>query len=109
MSDRDNIPVLTDLIEKGAEITLSDLGLEDEYQEEVALDTTDDHGDTEIEIEAAEPEVDDDPVERAVRAEADEWLSQHPALEQAIRQILDEHSELALQEIKLAIQRELNK
>lgn len=33
----------------------------------------------------------------------------NPALEQTIRRILDEHLELAWQEIKLAIQRDLNK
>ena len=30
MSDDENIPVLDDLIERGIEITMSDLGLEDE-------------------------------------------------------------------------------
>ena len=33
----------------------------------------------------------------------------NPALEQTIRRILDEHMELALQEIKLAIRQELKK
>ena len=122
MSDRDNIPVLTDLIEKGGEITLSDLGLDEHYEGDIDLGPVDDD-DTEIEITAPDPDADaplaadtmtddpmaEDPVERAIHAEADEWLEQHPALEQAIRRILDEHTELALQEIKLAIQRELNK
>ena len=33
----------------------------------------------------------------------------NPGLEQTVRRILDEHMELAWQEIKLAIQRDLNK
>lgn len=106
MSDRDNIPVLTDLIEKGLEISLADLGLDGNDRDENELAVSD-HDDTEIEITEADTE--DDAVDRAVRAEADEWLAEHPALEQAIRRILDEHTELALQEIKLAIQRELAK
>ncbi len=104
MSDRDNIPVLTDLIEKGAEISMADLGL-------------DDYGGEDAEIEIIGPESEDSDletgaeaaIERAVMAESDEWLADHPGLEQAIRRILDEHTELALQEIKLAIQRELTR
>ena len=40
---------------------------------------------------------------------AADLLAENPALEQTIRRILDEHMELAWQEIKLAIQRELEK
>ncbi len=108
MSDRDNIPVLTDLIEKGLEITMSDLGLDDE----VEFGGGGDYEDTEIEItepEVEQADVEQAAVERAINAEADEFLADHPELEQAIRRILDEHTELALQEIKLAIQRELTK
>ncbi len=101
MNDRDNIPVLTDLIEKGLEITMSDLGLDDEFE----FSGGGDDKDTEIEI--TESDVEADAVEPVT--EADELLADHPALEQTIRRILDEHTELALQEIKLAIQRELNK
>jgi ribosomal protein S21 len=46
---------------------------------------------TELDLDAADP------------------LRDNPALEQAIRRILDEHMELALQEIKRAIQRNLSK
>lgn len=102
MNNRSNIPVLTDLIEKGIEIKMSDLGLDDELH--IGLGDDDD-----TEIEVTEPDLERDAVERAIHAEADEFLAEHPALEQAIRRILDEHTEMALQEIKLAIQRELTK
>ncbi|MCP4983132.1 MAG: hypothetical protein GY935_21865 [Gammaproteobacteria bacterium] len=93
MSDRENIPVLTDLIESGIEIKMSDLGLDDNLEienEETYSDAT------EIEISALKPEP-SDPFE------------DNPALEQTVRHILDEHMELAWQEIRLAIQRHLNK
>ena len=91
MSDQNNIPVLTDLIEKGMEISMSDLGLDDS---DIGLEV----GTGEIEIDLSEPDL----------AAADP-LAENPALEQTIRRILDEHMELAWQEIKLAIQRELKK
>ena len=97
MSNDPQIPVLTDLIEKGIEITLSDLGLDDDPQVR-SIKSVD--GNTEIditEIEITEPDVGRDP------------LLDNPALEQAIRRILDEHMELAWQEIRLAIARELDK
>ncbi len=72
MTDNTNIPVLTDLIEKGVEIELSELGLDQDPP--MAKDAVD--------------IVPDD----------------NPALEQEIRRILDEHMELAWQEIRVAIQ-----
>ena len=66
------IPVLTDLIEKGVEIELSELGLD------------------------PDPEIDQTEVLTSLRAD--------PALEQEIRRILDEHMELAWQEIRIVIQ-----
>ena len=66
------IPVLTDLIEKGVEIELSELGLD------------------------LDPEIDQTEVLTSLRAD--------PALEQEIRRILDEHMELAWQEIRIVIQ-----
>ena len=72
MADDTNIPVLTELIEKGIEIKLSELGLS--------------HSPLLDKQKALEP------------------LQDSPALEQEIRRILDEHMELAWQEIKLAIQ-----
>ncbi len=82
MNDKSTIPVLTDLIEKGAEIELSDLGLGEEF----------DPGETSA---GALSEPRSDPAATA---------GMTPALEQEIRRILDEHMELAWQEIRLAIQ-----
>ena len=72
MQDDADIPVLTDLIEKGVEINLSELGLDPDL-----------------------------PGEEAV---AETTVIDFPALEQEIRRILDEHMELAWQEIRIAIQ-----
>lgn len=73
MQDDTEIPVLIDLIEKGIEIKLSELGLN--------------HG----------PLLDQpDPLDTQL---------DNPALEPEIRRILDEHLELAWQEIKIAIQK----
>lgn len=66
------IPVLTDLIDTGVEIELSELGL------------------------GPEPPIGDDGLATS--------LLVNPALEQEIRRILDEHMELAWQEIGIAIQ-----
>lgn len=85
MSDEDDIPTLTDLIEEADvsdHIAISDLGLDD--------------GDSEIEITDSDLIVADP-------------FRDNPALEQKVRRILDEHVELAWQEIKLAIQKELDK
>ena len=91
MSEQGNIPVLTDLIEKGIEIKMSDLGLDDDLQIQA---------DDDVDIEATEIDVTEPDLDR---------LELNPALEQSIRRILDEHMELALQEIKLLLQRELKK
>ncbi len=72
MQKNPKIPVLTDLIEKGVEIELSELGLD------------------------PDPEIDQTEVLTSLRAD--------PALEQEIRRILDEHMELAWQEIRIVIQ-----
>ena len=74
MENDANIPVLTDLIEKGIEIELSELGLDPDP---------------------------DPPMDKDVAAIP---LSEIPALEQEMRRILDEHMELAWQEIRIAIQ-----
>lgn len=93
MSDQSNIPTLTDLIEDGAEIKISDLGLDDE-----------------LEVRADDPDIDDTIIDMTEPdLDAADPLRDNPALEQAIRRILDEHMELALQEIKRAIQRNLSK
>ena len=97
MSDQANIPTLTDIIERGIEIKMSDLGLDDDLQ--INADDVDIE-DTAIDI--TEPDLGiDEPLANA--------LADSPALEQTIRRILDEHMELALQEIKLAIKAELDK
>ncbi|HEY5739343.1 MAG TPA: hypothetical protein VIW27_06425 [Gammaproteobacteria bacterium] len=92
MSTEDDIPTLTDLIEKRGgddEIRIADLGLDDA---DLGL------GGVDIEVEAfPSPRPAGDP------------LRDNPALEQTVRRILDEHMELAWQEIKLAIQQEFDK
>jgi hypothetical protein len=94
MNERDDIPVLTDLIEPGPEFTLSDLGLE----EDPALGAVAEEpaGDIAIDLDEAAPIA-------GAPAEID------PALEQTLRRILDEHTELAWQEIRLAIQQHLDR
>jgi hypothetical protein len=81
MSDQSEIPVLTDLIEKGVEIKMSDLGLDDD----LVIDVT------------------------APWPGAIDPFRDNPALESAIKTILNKHMELAWKEIRLVIQRELNK
>ena len=83
MKEEDDIPTLTDLIEEADNsdhIAISDLGLDD------------------IDIEISDSDL----------IVADPFLD-NPALEQTVRRILDEHMELAWQEIRLAIQKELDK
>ena len=64
---------MTDLIDKGVEIELSELGLD------------------------SEPSIGGGNLATS--------LGDNPALEQEVRRILDEHMELAWQEIRIAIQR----
>ncbi|MDH3218587.1 MAG: hypothetical protein OEO19_03550 [Gammaproteobacteria bacterium] len=92
MSNDDDIPTLTDLIESEQHITLSDLGLDDD-----PVISADNPAGTDIEIDATEVELVVDP------------FVDNPELEHTVRQILDKHLELAWQEIKLAIRRDLNK
>jgi hypothetical protein len=72
MADDIDIPVLSDLIEKGIEIKLSELGLSHSPLLE--------------------------------KQDSMETLQGRLPLEQEIRRILDEHLELAWQEIRMAIQ-----
>jgi hypothetical protein len=92
MSDQEDIPVLDDLIESGIEITLSDLGLADDPPLSAS------HTDSE--------DITFDPTEAAALSR--DPLADNPALEQAVRRILDEHMELAWQEIRLAIRQHLD-
>ena len=102
MSDQSNIPVLTDLIESGIEIKLSDLGLDDSSQIESA-DQFDDA--TEIDIFNAGAPIDI----IAPEFGAVDPFEDNPELEKIIRQILDEHMEHAWQDINLAIKHHLKK
>ena len=94
MSDQNDIPVLTDLIEKGAEFTLSDLGLDEDLQ-------------TDDDVYAFDESVDADTLEP--EPEEIDLFRDNPALEYAIHSILEEHMAHAWQEIKQLIHRELNK
>ena len=93
MSDQNDIPVLTDLIEKSSDIKMSDLGLDDdlviEADAEYFTDSVTDR--TGLDLGAIDP------------------FRDNPALEYAIQSILEQHLELACREIKLAIQRDFNK
>ena len=93
MSKQNDIPILTDLIESAPEITLSDLGLEDDP----------------IIGASAEPSQDFSFSADEAAPIAGEAIDIDPALEHTVRRILDEHMELAWQEIRLAIQQHLNR
>jgi hypothetical protein len=112
MFKNDHIPVLTDLIEKGTDIKLTELGLgpsedlilEASDREEPHIDVTQLYFETEIgagagaETEAEdEDEDEDEPTSHSV--------TNDPDLEETIRHILNEHMEHALTEIRLAIQK----
>ena len=104
MSDQNNIPILTDLIESGEEINITDLGLD----EELGL-TADDPAIVDTGANDAEKTEDTDETDADLVVVVVDPFKNNPALEQNIRRILDEHMELAWQEIKLAIQNELDK
>lgn len=131
MSDKDDIPVLKDLIERGAEVTMSDLGLDD-YAIDPPLQVSDviaaeaqaqAQESTELDFDAddaapftAAVYTRDTPGSSAFKPESlainqpnIDPLADNPALEQAVRRILDEHMELAWQEIRLVIQQHLNR
>ena len=93
MTDQSDIPILTDLIEKGIEIKLSDLGLDDELDSGVATSYNESDA-----LHIAAPE-----------AEGVDPFKDNPELEQIIRRIFDEHAERAWEEIRLAIGQHLNK
>ena len=98
MLENDHIPVLTDLIETGINTRLpepeldhnDDLLLEAYAREEPKIGASQFETETETETES-------DP------APARNVFTNDPALDQIIRRILNEHMELALQDIKLAI------
>lgn len=93
MDDETEIPVLTDLIEKGIEISMSELGLDEDMKIEV-----DDPPFDATEIDITRTEI-----------PAAEIFADNPAFEQKVRRILEDHMELAWQKIRLAIQEEFEK
>ena len=113
MLKNNQIPVLTDLIEKGIDIKSDELnlnqsedlilGLDDREEPRIDANHFDFETETEVEVEVeveveeVEVEVEEEPVNHA--------LKDDPALEKIIRRILNEHMELALTEIKLAIKK----
>jgi len=124
MSEEKDIPILTDLISSGPEFTMSDLGLDEESATRAAAETQD--GDLAFDADDAapiaaapmetEPPVPAPPdynslpgVPGALASNATSGAEISPALEQTVRRILDEHMELAWQEIRLAIQQHLER
>jgi hypothetical protein len=116
MSDQDDVPVLNDLIERGIEITLSDLGfddaaddpplrVEDVIEAKLGFEADEAAHDTPA-PQATSPFI---PASLAAIPSGADALADNPALEQAVRRILDEHMELAWQEIRLAIQQHLDR
>jgi hypothetical protein len=115
MSDQDDVPVLNDLIESGIEITLSDLGLDDADDPPLRVEDVME-ADLEFEADEAAPYTPAPlaaspfiPASLAAIPSGADALADNPALEQAVRRILDEHMELAWQEIRLTIQQHLDR
>lgn len=111
MSESKDIPVLTDLIESGPEITLSDLGLADDpavganaaiADGDIAFDPAD-----AAPITILPPGSGANDLQSGASGSGRGEIS--PALEQTVRRILDEHMELAWQEIRIAIQKHLER
>jgi hypothetical protein len=104
MSETKDIPVLTDLIESGPDITLSDLGLDDDPAFSMKAKTR--TGDIAIDFDNAAPiagvTFDTPHIDLDTVGHGPTDIS--PALEQTVRRIFDEHMELAWQEIRIAIQ-----
>ncbi|UCH41035.1 MAG: hypothetical protein JSU67_04965 [Gammaproteobacteria bacterium] len=93
MSDEGSIPTLTDLIESGDQIKMSDLGLDDE-----------------LEVESVDPDQQDIRIDASASdLVVDDPFLGNPALEHAIHDIIEKHMELAWQEIRRAIEQELKK
>lgn len=96
MQDDSDIPILTDLIDDKIDITLPELGLDTDHD---LLIDGDDEADFSFNPEILAP---------PMASDATTTINGHPELEQTIRRILDEHMELAWQEIRLAIEVCLN-
>jgi len=92
MINDDDIPVLTDLIEEKNESTQPELGLD--IEKDLLIDVDDDPF---IEFDSLQQK----PPQGQTSARP---VATDLELEQTIKRILDEHMELAWQEIRLAIQ-----
>ena len=92
MQQDDNIPLLTDLIEERIDVTTPDLGLGSEHN--LVIDEDEEH----------EFSFNPEDVEPAMDSIAATRTGRHAELERTVRRILDEHLELAWQEIRLAIE-----
>lgn len=108
MQKDSTIPVLTKLIEKGGEITMSDLGLDDNLH--ISIDGPM-LGDSVI----GDPTIDDLIIDDTLTditlpatGAVDSFIA-NSELEQSVRRIFDKHMELAWQEIRLEIQRAFEK
>ena len=89
MTKYDNIPVLTDLIEKGARAEVTELDLD--FGRDLIVDT------------AAQEQPHGDTGQFSFEADSGHPVHIDPALEQSIRRILEQHMEMALRKIMLAI------
>ncbi len=118
--DDDDIPILTDLIEEKIDITTPETNLD--VDQEILIDDDDDvdlfplmklesdkpvQSDSieEIEIPTLPDSIEDTGIP-VLPNFIEETVTTNPALEQTIRRILDEHMELAWQEIRQAIQQD---
>lgn len=93
MQDDEDIPVLIDLIEDPTDVTIPELGL-DTGHDMIIEEDADDDPDLTFNPEA---------VKRSMDTSAAPKIGKHKNLERTVRRILDEHLELAWQEIRLAI------
>ena len=99
MQSSSNIPLLTDLIEKGIEITMSDLGLDVDpiITEDLIIEDT------------TEPDIYHEPEPVEQQQAGSNPFTENPELEHIVRRILDAHMERAWQEIKIAIQKQIER
>jgi hypothetical protein len=108
MQKDSTIPVLNKLIEKGAEISMSDLGLDDNLH--IGID-----GPVLGDLVIGDPMIDDLTIDDTLAditlpntGPVDSFIA-NSELEQSVRRIFDEHMELAWEEIRLEIQRAFEK
>ena len=112
MSDQDDIPVLDDLIERGIRDYACPIsGLDDDpplrAADVIAAEVKFEADDSLAAAPLAASAFSD--VQNTTTPSPADLLADNPALEQAVRRILDEHMELAWQEIRFAIQQHLDR